>query len=282
VTIRRLNSNLEILWKTEYKNEFQNLSGALWTSRVACTNDYLLIVDPLTNVLSYISLIDGKRVPYHFSASKDSWSFKMDSTYSTWPKNTYVPIKARLGEIMYSWQNMSCQHIESVYNVDSLFLILNTENFQSEVHLISPILGELLHVRIDSAGTLPLLAKRLNFRDLRATYLKRQIINDTMYYDEQIVDLKKYFTIPCYIEGDLFCQGCIDADYAGIIVFKSRSRVEDVAQKHKFSKMFPKAYIYFVEDTNSFGFNVNELIYISFEDFANILRRSKKNINHVH
>lgn len=282
VTIRKLNSNLELLWKAEYKNEFQNLSGALWTSRAACSNDFLLIVNPLTNVLSYISLVNGKRMPYQFQVSKDSWSFKMDSTYSTWSNDSYVPIKARLGEIMYSWQKMSIEHIESVYSIDSLFFILNTKDYQSNVCVLSPYFGELLNVSIDSSETSQLLGKRLNFIDFRATYLNRLIVRDTMFYEEKVIDIERYFLIPCYIEGDLFCRGCINSDFSGIIVLKSLSRVDDVVKRHKYSVLFPKAKLFFVEDTSSLGLRVNSLIYITLKDYLDIFRRSKKNVSSVH
>jgi hypothetical protein len=282
VTIRKLTSDLELVWTTQIRRKYQNLSGALWTSRVACSDDYILVVDPLSNDISFVSVEDGSRVEYQLSCSKESWSYKMDSTYATWIKESYVPIKARLGDIMYSWQKMDCEHIESVYNLDSVFIVLKTFDFVSKAHVFSPIFGELFHFSIDSVETRSLLGKRLEFNNLQSSFLKKTISNDTMVFLEQTIDLEKYFKIPCYVEGNLFCVGCINKDFEGIVVLKSRSRVDDVTRMHKFSIICPNATILFVSDIDKLGLSKNNLILLSYNDLKRIIYNSKRNVSNVY
>lgn len=248
VAIYRITSQGNVLWSKSIQKDYDNMSGALWTSNVCKCDSYISILHPLKNEISVVNL-NGKSLsnfPIELQneqgLNNKSWAEYMDSTYRSWGSEMKPGmIKKYLGQIM-KWQKMTTLHAEQIFCDANLIGVVVTEEWESEIKYFTPTGDLLTEVSLDSATTFNFLGKhvqigngeyvRMQMREAEGSfkYVPEKFKSPWFKAKEQII-----------IKDVMFCERCIDETYTGIIIYTAATSMNKKIERARLLRKYPSS-----------------------------------------
>jgi hypothetical protein len=234
----------ELVWTTSVARQYGNLGGATWTNRIDISDNGIVVLDPLTSVLTFVSL-DG--------VTKHNWTVPM-STDTSWQEMSKIylsqkpsngEIKQYLGNMMTTWQSMYREHVEQVLFEDKNIVAVKTIGDESEL-LYYSLSGEVLYRKfLDSAATFLFLGKKVIISNNKYNQLVVRRNDSGLRYEKLELNSPLLTdSVNVVVMGKMFCEKCIDMSYQGKIVIPGKnSSIAEEIFIHEARKKYPKATI---------------------------------------